>query len=149
MKTVLHAAAGTLALATISTFWVSTALSELFGSYDTITMVKTGVLYGMILLIPAMATAGATGASLGKGWKLPQVAAKSRRMKIIAANGLLILLPSAVFLAMRAQSGYFDTLFYTIQAVELCAGLVNISLLSLNMRDGLALAKRRKPAKRP
>jgi hypothetical protein len=149
MKPALHAAAGTLALATISTFWLSTVLSELFGSYDTITSVKTGVLYGMILLIPAMATAGATGASLGKGWKLPQVAAKSRRMKIIAANGLLILLPSAVFLAMRAQSGHFDTLFYTIQGVELCAGLVNISLLSLNLRDGLALAKRRKPVKRP
>ncbi|GAA6192986.1 hypothetical protein [Phaeobacter sp. NW0010-22] len=149
MKTAIHATAGTLALATITTFWMSTVLSELFGSHDTITMVKTGVLYGMALLIPAMATAGATGASLGKGWKLPQVANKSRRMKIIAANGLLILLPSAVFLALRAQSSQFDTLFYTVQVIELCAGLTNITLLSLNMRDGLALGKRRKAAKRP
>lgn len=144
MKIAIHAAAGTLALATISTFWVSTLISELFASHAAIATVKTAILYGMALLIPAMATAGATGASLGKGWKLPQVAAKSRRMKFIATNGLLILLPSAVFLALRAQAGQFDTAFYAVQALELIAGATNITLLSLNLRDGLALGRRRK-----
>lgn len=144
MKVAIHAFAGTLALATISTFWTSTLISELFGSHETIAAVKTAILYGMGLLIPAMATAGATGTGLGKGWKLPQVAAKSRRMKIIAANGLLILLPSAVFLALRAQAGQFDTAFYAVQALELIAGAANITLLSLNLRDGLALGRRRR-----
>lgn len=147
MKHRIHAIAGTLALLTITTFWVSTALSEAFGSPETIALVKTAVLYGMVLLIPAMAAAGATGASLGRGWKLPQVAAKSRRMKIIAANGLLILLPSAVFLAAKAQAGQFGTWFYLIQALELTAGAVNITLLSMNLRDGLRLARRRKMRK--
>lgn len=144
MKLRLHAIAGTLALLIISTFWISTVFSEVFGSPQTIAQVKTAVLSGMALLIPAMATAGATGAALGRGWKLPQVAAKSRRMKIIAANGLLILLPSAVFLAIKAQSGQFDAVFYAVQALELCAGAVNITLLSTNLRDGLALARRRR-----
>lgn len=144
MKLRLHAIAGTLALLIISTFWISTVFSEAFGSHQTIVQVKTAVLYGMALLIPAMAAAGATGASLGRGWKLPQVAAKSRRMKFIAANGLLILLPSAVFLAIKAQSGQIDGLFYTVQALELCAGAVNITLLSKNLRDGLSLARRRR-----
>ncbi|MGR3758603.1 hypothetical protein ACUXV3_00500 [Roseobacteraceae bacterium NS-SX3] len=139
----IHAAAGGLALATISAFWLSTALSELFASHETIAMVKTAILYGMALLIPAMATAGASGASLGKGWKLPQVAAKARRMKIIAANGLLLLLPSAVFLALKAQAGQFDGWFYAVQFIELAAGAANITLLARNMRDGLALARRR------
>ncbi|KIC19819.1 hypothetical protein [Leisingera sp. ANG-Vp] len=147
MKHRIHAIASTLALLTITTFWVSTALSEAFGSPETIALVKTAVLYGMVLLIPAMAAAGATGASLGRGWKLPQVAAKSRRMKIIAANGLLILLPSAVFLAAKAQAGQFGTWFYLIQTLELAAGAANITLLSMNLRDGLRLARRRKMRK--
>ena len=143
MKIVLHAAAGTVALLTIMTFWISTVLSELFGSYETIIAVKTAVLWGMLILIPAMATAGATGNMLGKGWRLPQVARKTKRMKIIAANGILILLPSAVFLAVHAQAGQFDTMFYTVQVIELIAGITNITLLSLNMKDGISLRDRR------
>jgi len=144
MKTALHAAAGTLALVTITLFWTSTLWSEIFGTPAQIATIKTAVLYGMFLLIPAMIAAGGSGATLGKGWKLPAVTRKSKRMKIIAANGLLVLLPSAVFLAMRAQAANFDTLFYTIQAIELVAGATNIALLLLNLRDGIALGKRRR-----
>ena len=123
-------------------FWTSAIFWELVGSHVLIVAVKTSVLWGMLILIPAMATAGATGASLGKKMRLPQVARKSGRMKIIAANGLLVLLPSAVFLAMRAQDGLFDTLFYTVQTVELLAGATNMTLLALNLKDGLSIAAR-------
>ncbi|MDE4173468.1 hypothetical protein PXK01_04830 [Phaeobacter sp. PT47_59] len=146
MKTRIHAAAGSIALVTISGFWLSTLISELFLSQAAITTVKTAVLYGMILLIPALATTGATGAALGKGMKLPLVQAKTRRMKLIAMNGLGILLPSAIFLAMKAQAGSFEGLFYAVQLLELCAGALNITLLALNMRDGIALSRRRKAA---
>jgi len=144
MKPKIHAAAGTLALVTIATFWSSTILTELLGSHAQIAMLKTGILWGMLVLIPAMATAGATGAALGKKWRLPQVAAKSGRMKVIAANGLLILLPSAVFLAWRANSGQFDAVFYAVQLVELIAGATNITLLIRNLKAGLAIASRRR-----
>lgn len=143
MKLRIHAAAGTIALLTIITFWLSTLISELVASHAVVAQVKTGVLYGMAVLIPAMATAGATGAALGRKSKLPLVAAKSRRMKIIAATGLLVLLPSAVFLALRAQAGVFDTQFYTVQVIELIAGAANITLLTRNLRDGLSLRRRR------
>lgn len=142
MKLSIHIIAATQALATISTFWISTVISEIIGDHALMTWVKIAVLWGMLILIPSMATAGATGASLAKGLKLPQIARKSRRMKMIAANGLLILLPSAIFLAMRAQAGQFDTLFYGVQGLELIAGATNITLLALNMRDGRALGKR-------
>jgi len=145
MKLKIHAIAGSIALLTILTFWTSTLASELLGTHAQITTVKTGILWGMLILIPAMMTAGASGASLGKGWKLPVVAHKSGRMKIIAANGLLILMPSAFFLAYKAQAGGFDTAFYIVQAFEIVAGATNITLLSLNMRDGMALRRRRKP----
>jgi len=140
----IHAAAGTLALITITTFWSSTILTELFGSHSQVATLKMGILWGMLILIPSMATAGATGAALGRKWRLPQVAAKSKRMKFIAANGLLVLVPSAVFLAFRAGSGQFDGLFYTVQAVELMAGATNITLLGLNMKAGLAISARRR-----
>lgn len=122
IKHTLHATAGSIALLAILSFWTSTLVSELFGTHAQICSVKTFILYGMLVLIPSMITAGASGASLGKGWRLPVVALKSKRMKIIAANGILVLIPSAFFLASKAQAGEFDSLFYTVQAAELIAG---------------------------
>ncbi|MEW9805507.1 hypothetical protein ABUE31_05860 [Mesorhizobium sp. ZMM04-5] len=145
MKTKAHAVAGALALLTICIFWCATAATELFGDAAAIASVKKCIVAGMLVLIPAMAVAGALGLSLGRGWRSPAVERKKRRMKIAAANGILILIPSAVFLAGRAEAGAFDAAFATVQALELIAGAVNITLLSLNMRDGLAL--RRKPAR--
>jgi hypothetical protein len=69
---------------------------------------------------------------------------KARRMKGVAANGLLVLLPSAFVLASWANAGRFDGAFYALQGLELVAGAVNITLLALNMRDGLRLAGRRR-----
>ena len=139
----IHILSASIALLTIASFWTASILSEVFASHDTVALIKASILQGMLLLIPAMATAGITGNLLGKGWRLPVVAQKTRRMKIIAANGLLLLLPSAVFLAMRAQDGQFDSLFYAVQTLELVAGAVNITLLSLNMKAGMALRTRR------
>ena len=58
---------------------------------------------------------------------------------VIAGNGILLLIPSALFLASKASAGEFDTSFYLVQALELVSGGVNITLLGLNMRDGLKL----------
>ncbi|QND67236.1 hypothetical protein HB777_27125 [Mesorhizobium loti] len=143
MKTRIHAAAGAIALITVSAFWLSTAAVELLGDAAAITIVKNCVLAGMAVLIPAMIIAGASGFSLGKGWKSPVVARKKWRMRIIAANGLLVLVPSAFLLSSLAAAGRFDSLFTIVQTIELAAGATNIALLSLNMRDGLSL--RRKP----
>ncbi|HXX85674.1 MAG TPA: hypothetical protein VEN29_17060, partial [Casimicrobiaceae bacterium] len=46
------------------------------------------------------------------------------------------------FLASKARAGEFDTAFYLVQALELAAGATNITLLSLNLRDGLKLMGR-------
>ncbi|GAA2829978.1 hypothetical protein EDC40_10276 [Aminobacter aminovorans] len=145
MKVKLHAVAGGVALLTVSCFWISTVAAELTGSAEIIATVKASVLAGMAVLVPAMIIAGGTGFSLGKGWKRPVVQHKKRRMRVIAANGLLVLLPSAYLLAGWAAEGRFDAVFIIVQTLELAAGAVNIALLSLNMRDGLAL--RRKPAR--
>jgi hypothetical protein len=144
VKTQVHAAAGTLALATVLIFWISTAASELAGTTAWVVAVKTAVPWGMLLLIPCLATAGATGLSLARGRSDGPVAAKRRRMPFIAANGALVLLPAALFLAAKAAAGSFDVAFALVQAVELLAGAVNIALLGANLRDGLKLRGRRR-----
>jgi hypothetical protein len=63
-------------------------------------------------------------------------------MPIIALNGLLVLVPAAVFLAGRASAGRFDAIFYVVQAIELIAGAANLMLIGLNMRDGSRLTGR-------
>jgi hypothetical protein len=93
-------------------------------------------------LVPALMAVGATGFALvGKRCR-EGVAAKRRRMPFIAANGLLILVPSTLLLAFKAQSGESDGMFYAVQALALIAGAVNIGLLGLSLRDGLMLAGR-------
>lgn len=141
MKSKLHAAAGMVALACIATFWTSTIVSEVFLDEAAVVAVKNGILTAMWLLIPAMAVTGASGFALGRGRKGPLVDIKKRRMRIIAANGLLVLLPCAFTLATMANAGRFDAWFQAIQGVELIAGALNIALLGLNMRDGLRLGR--------
>ncbi len=146
MKTRIHAIAGAIGLFMILLFWTSTVLSELFGTYETIAYVKGWILMGMFILIPAMAVAGGSGMFLGRGRTEKLVSAKQKRMPIIAATGLLILLPLAFVLEGKASEGTFDTTFYVLQAVELIAGALNLTLMGLNMRDGLKLTGRTSPA---
>ncbi|WP_136442241.1 ferredoxin--NADP reductase [Pacificoceanicola onchidii] len=146
MKTRIHAIAGAIGLLMILLFWTSTIVSELFGSHETIASVKGWILSGMFILIPAMAIVGGSGMSLGKGQSGKLVSAKQKRMPIIAANGLLILVPMAFILESKASAGTFDTVFYALQGVELIAGATNLTLMGLNMRDGLKLTGRTSPA---
>lgn len=153
MKRTLHALAGMLALCFILTFWGSTVISELLLSQAAVLTVKTMVLYGMLCLIPLMIMAGGSGFSLagensvkaspgGSGGLLVK---RKQRMKILGANGLLVLAPAAFYLFHKASAGEFDSLFYGIQAVELAAGLVQMTLMGLNMRDGFKLTRRFDP----
>ena len=148
MKTKLHGLLGSIALLCIATFWTATVVSELWLDAAAIASVKNAILSGMWLLIPAMAATGGSGFALGKTRTGRLVNVKALRMKVVAANGLLVLLPSAYFLASWASAGSFDGLFYAVQGLELVAGAVNITLLGLNMRDGLRLTGRWAPKRR-
>lgn len=144
MKRTLHAGAGMVAFAAIAAFWISTVGAELFGTTETIHAVKRMILTGLIVLVPAIAIAGASGMSMGRRRKDAPARAKMRRMPVIAANGLLILVPAAIFLDARAAAGTFDAAFFGVQAMELAAGGVNLTLMGLNIRDGRAMARQRR-----
>lgn len=142
MLTRLHAVAGVIGLATIATFWTTTVAVELLGSADDIAGAKLAILWAFLLLIPSLIVAAGTGFRLGRRRRGPLAAAKRNRMPLIAANGVVVLMPAAAFLAASALDGRFDAWFYAVQALELVAGATNIVLLGLQVRDGLRLTGR-------
>ncbi len=144
----VHAIAATIAFLTVLTFWISTVLAEAFMPAAAIVAVKRGVLWGLLILVPALMVTGATGFRLGQRRKDALTRAKRLRMPVIAAGGVLVLIPAAVYLAVNAEAGRFDTSFAVVQGLELLAGGINLWLMSLNIRDGrkLSLAGRSRAA---
>jgi hypothetical protein len=139
---VLHRASAIVGIALIASFWSATILVELFGDLEAIRFVKTAIVFALPVLILCLATAGLTGRRLAQGWKSPVARAKRMRTAMTAANAFLILIPAAIFLALKARAGELDTAFYAVQAAELIAGATNLVLLILNARAGSRLKRR-------
>jgi hypothetical protein len=144
----IHVAVSIIATLCIATFFTSTIIVELFGTKDQIVVVKGLILIpGLLILIPAMAATGGTGFALSKSRKGVLVDNKKKRMPFIAANGIFILMPCAIFLEQWASIGVFDTKFYFVQGLELVAGATNLTLMGFNIRDGLTMAGKLSPNK--
>jgi hypothetical protein len=139
-----HRAAGALALVTLALFQISTAVSETALSHDSVVAVKRMIVWGLLPLILCLAATGASGATIARKPFAGLVRVKLRRMKIAAANGLLILAPAALYLYTKATAGEFDMTFYAVQGLEIVAGLLNVTMLSLNMRDGLMMTRKKR-----
>ncbi|NOR51522.1 MAG: hypothetical protein GQ470_02785 [Gammaproteobacteria bacterium] len=140
MKQLAHRIGAITATLCIVVFFISTIFVEIFGTAESIALAKSLIVMpGLFILIPAIAVTGATGFALSTSTSSGLVGQKRKRMPFIGANGLLILLPAAIVLDQWASAGRFDTGFYLVQALELIAGGVNISLMILNIRDGRKL----------
>lgn len=146
MKHRIHAAAAMLTLLFLAAFWMSTVVSELFLSASAVAQIKIAIAYALWAFLPVMMLTAASGFLMGGKGRHPLLLAKRRRMPFIAINGLLILVPAAVFLSLRAQAGLLDRAFYGVQALELAAGAANLALIGLNIRDGLRLGRLRRGA---
>jgi hypothetical protein len=139
----IHLIAGILSPLLIALFFTSTLLVELLGTHATIARLKDLIVTpGLWVLIPCLAATGGSGLFIGRSGKGRLVEGKRKRMPFIAANGLLVLVPCAIVLKAWASAGAFDSRFYVVQALELLAGATNVTLLALNVRDGLRLAGR-------
>ena len=140
MITKLHKFVAITSTLSITFFFISSIIVELFASYQSITIVKNLIVTpGLFILIPAMALTGGTGFILSKTRKGQLVKRKKKLMPFIAANGILILIPSAIILNYMADSGIFGVRFYLIQILELLAGAINLTLMTMNMRDGFKM----------
>lgn len=141
MKT--HLIAGVVATVTVASFLFATVIVELFGSPQAVATIKSLILVpGLFILVPALMATGGSGFVLARSRQGRLVDSKKRRMPFIAANGLLVLVPSAILLDRWAAAGTFDTTFYLVQGVELLAGTVNLVLMGMNIRDGLKMSGR-------
>lgn len=142
----IHRISAVIATLCVATFFSSTLIVEVFGTTESIQIVKQLVVFpGLLILVPAIALTGATGAAMGKKRKGKVIERKSKRMPIIAFNGIAILIPAAYFLNQWAQAGSFDTAFFALQALELMAGATNLTLMILNIKDGRTFSlKKRK-----
>ncbi|WP_265517013.1 hypothetical protein [Nitratireductor luteus] len=138
----LHAFAGILAFAIIAAFLIASAAVELGGTRQAVASVKTTVAWALTILVPALMATGLTGFLMAGARPRGRAGIKLARMRVVAANGLLVLVPSAIFLALKAGAGEFDAIFATVQGVEFFAGGVNLVLMGLNIRDGLAITDR-------
>jgi hypothetical protein len=138
----VHPIAGVLALLTMVAFWTSTVVVELVGDPDDIVAVKHAIMWGLLVLVPALAATGGTGFLRAGRSRNSRILAKKRRMQVVAPIGFLVLVPCVLYLGLTSSAGGLGTYFYPVQGVELVAGAVNITLMSLNARDGFRLTRR-------
>ena len=146
----IHLAAAVVATLCIAIFFSATIVAELLASQAALAALKSWIVMpGLLILVPAMAATGGSGFFLARGRTGALVGSKGRRMRIIGANGLLVLVPCAVLLDHWAAAGSFDARFIAVQGLELLAGALNLMLIGLNIRDGLRLSGRRRTTARP
>jgi hypothetical protein len=140
MKLRIHIAAATLSLLVIAAFMATALAYEL--APDHFPNARRYIAWGLLLLVPALIATGATGHQLARGATRGLVGDKLARMKVVAINGMCILVPAALWLAWRAGAGETGGIFSFVQLVEFAAGMFNLALLAANFRDGLRLSGR-------
>ena len=109
-----------------------------------IAYVKRVILMFVPVLMLSMIATGLTANKLYPGILKGQFKIKQIRLKIAAANGVLILLPAAIVLARWSELSEFGVLYWTVQALEIIVGLINITMIGLNIRDGIRLGRHAK-----
>lgn len=139
----LHAAGGLIALSLVVAFWVASVAAEISGDRQTIAVAKEAIAWGLLLLVPSVMAANGSGFRLARprtraGHRLPALLARKRRRGIaVAAIGLTVLTPCALWLAWAAHGAEpLSGTFHAVQALELVGGTVNAGLLAMNARDG-------------
>jgi len=139
---VLHVIFALLAFFTVLAFWIASFGADVFMDEQSVLQVKRAVVRGLFVLVPAMILSGATGRALAGPKPKGLAARKLSRMRLIALNGIFVLVPSALVLRELAERGELGQVFFAVQVLELVAGGLNLLLLARNAREGMALSGR-------
>jgi hypothetical protein len=138
----VHRLSAVLALVILATFWSATLVSELLLDVHAVVATKRSIALGLVLLVPCMAALNVSGARISGTRNGPLIARKRRILRIMGANAALVLVPCALTLFWLSRDGSLGVTFYAVQAIELVAGAVNVTLLLMNVHAGLKLAGR-------
>jgi hypothetical protein len=145
-----HLAAAVSALALITTFLLSSVVTELIGNAADVHRLRQWIVLGLPLLVGCLAAAALTGRRLARKSRAAVIRRKQRRMQIIAAAGIVVLVPCALILDGLTAGASNGGVVSALQITEILAGALNLTLLVLNFRDGRGLTqRRRRPARRP
>lgn len=139
----IHIFATIIAMLTISSFFSFSLIAELMGDHLFIQRVKTVILYALPILIISMPMLAVSGKKLAGNSKNPLITKKMKRMKFIAFNGF-ILISLAIYLYYHTNYKVIDNTFLYFQIAELLFGAINLSLMGMNVKDGLKLSGRNK-----
>ena len=137
----IHLTAAIVATLTISTFFVSSVVAEINGTEALIKKVKQVIFLALPILLIVMPALGITGNKLAGKSKNPVILSKQRRMKFIVMNGI-ILISLACFLYYRSLYETIDDVFLIFQFLEFSFGLLNLTLIGMNIKSGLQLSGR-------
>jgi hypothetical protein len=142
MQTRLHLTAAATAVTTTVLFILAAISTTLLDTHRTAD-VRQAMLWGLLVLVPALVITAATGFGVAGTSADPRITAKKRRMSFIAGIGLLLLTPAAFALQQLASHGEFGAPYFIVQIVEALAAVTSLALMAGNIRDGLRLAARR------
>ncbi|QDG53503.1 hypothetical protein FIV42_22985 [Persicimonas caeni] len=143
---VIHRWSARAATAMIGVFFMSTVVVEIAGDYESVRMVKHAIVWAVPALVVLLAVTGITGQKMAGRSQADKIVAKKRTTGVMAALGLLVLVPAAFALDAMAQEGSFGTWFWVVQGAELVAGATNFTLALLQMRRGADLSPARRAA---
>lgn len=136
-----HLIAAVLVLAILTSFWGAIVISDFFLDQDALAVVRQGIVYALIVLIPAMIAVKVTGSKLGKPRIETDVRIQNKKKKatLMAVNGVLIMVPAAFFLNYKASIGEFDMVFRVVQVIELLVGSFQYYFVVTNFKVGRVL----------
>jgi len=143
----IHLCAAVGALALITTFLVSSAVTDLAGNGADVHSLRQWIVFALPVLIGCLAAAALTGRRLARKSKAPAIRRKQRRMQVVAALGIVVLVPCALILDVLTASASASAVVTGLELTEMLAGALNLTLLLLNVRDGRGLSRPRTPAR--
>ena len=137
----IHLISTVIAGLTISSFFTATIISEVINDTLLIMAVKEKIFYALPVLLISMPSVGVSGIKLTGQYKSPVHVAKLKRMKMIAFNGILLIL-LATYLYISSRDGVLGQLFWVAQILELTLGATNLFLITRNIKAGFVLKGR-------
>ncbi|WP_292008588.1 hypothetical protein [Chryseobacterium sp.] len=138
----IHIIASIISFSTILIFFSMSLFAEINGNEGLIKNVKRNILVGLPLMIITMPALAITGKKLAGKSQNILILIKQKRMKFILANGILLIL-LAGFLYYYSHYIALNTTFLIFQLLEFFCGLANLTMIGMNIKDGIQLSHKR------
>ena len=140
---IVHLSASLIVLTCLVSSMLASLVVEHLGNAHSLAWLKDVIVFpGLVILITASVAMSGSGFVLASGRHARLIEKKKKRMMMIAAIAIGVLLPSALVLRDWATAGSFGLAYHVLQSGEYLAGGLALFLICQNIRDGLRLSGR-------